>query len=62
MDAATMLKQTSLFAEMSDDDIEELALSTRIETYKPDRIIVREGHAGAALYVMISGRVEEGNR
>ncbi|HSI65691.1 MAG TPA: cyclic nucleotide-binding domain-containing protein [Candidatus Saccharimonadia bacterium] len=58
MDAATMLKQTSLFAEMSDDDIEELAESTRIEIYKPDRIIVREGHAGAALYVMISGKVE----
>ena len=53
-----MLKQTSLFAEMSDDDIEELAESTRIEIYKPDRIIVREGHAGAALYVMISGKVE----
>lgn len=53
-----MLKQTSLFSEMDFDDLSELAESTRVETYKPGRIILREGHAGAGLYVLMSGKVE----
>ena len=58
MKPAEMLKRTALFAEMSDADISELALSTRIENYKPGRIIVREGHVGAALFILMSGKVE----
>jgi len=58
MEASDLLKETPLFAEFSDADINSLAQSTRLEVYGPGDVIVREGRVGAALFVVISGNVE----
>jgi CRP-like cAMP-binding protein len=58
MEIADMLKQTPLLAEMSDAHIAELAPSTRLETYRPGHMILREGHAGGAFFMILSGKVE----
>ena len=58
MEVRDLLQQTPLFAELSDADLEALATSTRIETFKPGHVILREGRVGAAFYVVLSGKVE----
>jgi len=58
MEVGDLLKQSPLFAELSDGDIDILARSTRMETYQTGRVILREGRVGAAFYVLLSGRVE----
>jgi CRP-like cAMP-binding protein len=58
MEAGELLRQTSLFAELSDDDISKLSPSTRVENYEPLHVILREGRVGTALYVIVSGQVE----
>jgi CRP-like cAMP-binding protein len=58
MEAGDLLKQTPLFAELSDADLSKLGPSTRMEIYKPDQVILREGRVGPAFYVVVSGKVE----
>jgi CRP-like cAMP-binding protein len=58
MEIVDLLKQTPLFSEMNKADLEELLPSTRIETYEPGRVILREGRVGAAFFVIVSGKVE----
>ena len=58
MEAGDLLKQTPLFAELSNADISKLGPSTRLEIYKPDHVILREGRVGPAFYVLVSGKVE----
>ena len=58
MEVRDLLQQTPLFAELSDADLETLATSTRVETFKPGQVILREGRVGAAFYVLLSGKVE----
>lgn len=58
MEAGDLLKQTSLFAELSADDVSKLGPSTRVEVYAPGHVILREGRVGTAFYVIISGQVE----
>jgi CRP-like cAMP-binding protein len=58
MDPAELLKRTPLFESLSDNDIEELAQSTRIQDYKAGQIIVIEGRVGAAFFILASGSVE----
>ena len=58
MDIADLLKQTPLFGEMNKADLEELVPSTRLETYEPGRVILREGRVGAAFFLVVSGSVE----
>src|SRR5258708_9961558 len=58
MEVKDLLKQTPLFAALSDADITLLAQSTRVETYKSGQIIVKEGRVGAAFFVLVSGEVE----
>jgi len=58
MEPGDLLKQTSLFAELSDDDVSKLSPSTRLEIYQPGHMILREGRVGTAFYVLISGQVE----
>lgn len=58
MEIVELLKQTPLFHEMDEADLEELLPSTRLETYEPGRVILREGRVGAAFFLIISGSVE----
>ena len=58
MEVADLLKQTPIFAELSEADFNQLSQSARIESYKPDHVILREGRVGAAFFVLISGEVE----
>src|SRR5882724_2271963 len=58
MEVGDLLKQSPLFAELSDGDIDILARSTRMETYRTGQVILREGRVGAAFFVLLSGRVE----
>ena len=58
MEIVDLLKQTPLFSEMNKADLEELLPSTRVETYQPGRVILREGRVGAAFFLIVSGSVE----
>lgn len=58
MEIVDLLKQTPLFSEMNRADLEELIPSTRVETYEPGRVILREGRVGAAFFLIVSGSVE----
>ena len=58
MEIVDLLKQTPLFSEMNSADLEELIPSTRLETYEPGRVILREGRVGAAFFLIVSGSVE----
>jgi CRP-like cAMP-binding protein len=58
MEIVDLLKQTPLFSEMNTADLEELVPSTRVETYEPGRVILREGRVGAAFFLIVSGTVE----
>ena len=58
MEIVDLLKQTPLFSEMNEADLEELIPSTRLETYEPGRVILREGRVGAAFFLIVSGSVE----
>src|SRR5688572_15974860 len=58
MEIVDLLKQAPLFSEMNKADLEELVPSTRVETYEPGRVILREGRVGAAFFLIVSGSVE----
>lgn len=58
MEIVDLLKETPLFNEMNRADLEELIPSTRLETYEPGRVILREGRVGAAFFLIVSGSVE----
>jgi CRP-like cAMP-binding protein len=58
MEVIDMLKQTPLFAELNNADLELLVPSVRVETYPPGRVILREGRVGTAFYLLTSGTVE----
>jgi CRP-like cAMP-binding protein len=58
MDVGDVLKQTPLFEQLSADDIDLLAQSTRLQTYRTGQVILREGHVGAAFFILVAGSVE----
>ena len=58
MEVGNLLKQTPLFENLREGDIDILAQSTRIQTYRTGQVILREGHVGAAFFVIVSGSVE----
>jgi CRP/FNR family transcriptional regulator, cyclic AMP receptor protein len=58
MDVGDLLKQTPLFENLSAGEIDILAQSTRIQTYRTGQVILREGRVGAAFYILVSGSVE----
>jgi CRP-like cAMP-binding protein len=58
MEAAELLKEAPLFENLSEDNIELLAQSTRIQDYKAGQVIVTEGRVGAAFFILVSGSVE----
>jgi CRP/FNR family transcriptional regulator, cyclic AMP receptor protein len=55
---AELLSHTSLFAELSHDDLEHLAETARIRTYHRGEVIVREGEMATGCFIIASGRVE----
>ena len=58
MDVGDLLKQTPLFENLSAGEIDILAQSTRIQTYRTGQVILREGRVGAAFFILVSGSVE----
>jgi CRP-like cAMP-binding protein len=58
MEIIDLLKQTPLFAELSQADLEMLTPSIRMETYTVGKVILREGRVGAAFFLIVSGGVE----
>ncbi len=58
MEVEDLLKQTVLFEDLTKSEIERLAQSTRIQTYRARQVIIREGRIGAAFFVIVSGSVE----
>src|SRR5262245_18272714 len=58
MEVGDLLKQIPLFEYLHAGDIDILAQSTRIQTYKTGQVILREGHVGTAFFILVSGSVE----
>ena len=58
MEIGDLLKQTPLFENLSEGEIDIVAQSTRIQSYRTGQVILREGHVGAAFFVLVSGSVE----
>ncbi len=58
METSDLLKQTVLFEDLSEAEIERLAQSTRVQNYRPGQVIIREGRIGAAFFIIVSGKVE----
>ncbi|HXH09933.1 MAG TPA: universal stress protein [Alphaproteobacteria bacterium] len=55
---AELLSHSSLFAELHQEDLEQLAETARIRTYHPGEVIVREGETATGCFMLASGRVE----
>jgi nucleotide-binding universal stress UspA family protein len=55
---AELLSHASLFAALSQDDLEHLAETARIRTYHRGEVIVREGETATGCFIIASGRVE----
>jgi CRP-like cAMP-binding protein len=58
MEIAALLKETPLFQNLSEKEIELIARSTRLQTHKAGEVILKEGRVGAAFFILVSGRVE----
>jgi len=58
MEIEDLLKETQLFHNLQQSEIELIVRSTRRVTYDAGRTIIREGRVGAAFFVIVSGRVE----
>jgi CRP-like cAMP-binding protein len=58
MEVGDLLRGTQLFQNLGNDEIELIARSTRLETYRAGHVIVREGRVGAAFFIILSGSVE----
>jgi CRP-like cAMP-binding protein len=58
VEVGDLLKQTPLFENLSEGEIDILAQSTRVQTYRTGQVILREGRVGAAFFVLVSGSVE----
>ncbi len=57
-DAAQFLKQTPLFANLSDDQIDSMVKTAKQKTFQADDTIVEEGQEGIGFYLILDGRVE----
>jgi len=57
-DRVSCLKNTELFKELNDDDLEKLARRLKTRVYPPNTAIVREGAPGDSMFIIKSGKVE----
>ena len=55
---AARLKTCSLFEEMPEDELEYLASLAKVQRHPPGTVVVRQGDAGDAFYVVLSGHLE----
>ena len=53
----TFLKNTSLFEDLTDDELVEIILVGKQCTYKKDAVIFAEGDPGDAMYLIMDGAV-----
>ena len=53
-----LLRESELFRSLGRNELSLIAQSTRRESYDAGRLIVREGHVGRAMFLIVSGRVE----
>ncbi len=58
MSSALVLKQTPLFGQLSEDHLARLVELARTQRYSKERVIFNEGDPGAALYVVVRGRIK----
>ena len=58
MEVRDLLRQTALFENLTDDEIDTLSRSTTLQTYRTGEVILREGRIGAGFFILVSGRVE----
>lgn len=58
MNAVDFLKRVSIFAHMSQNDLERLARRSRYQRFQPGEAIITEGDHDATLFVVIKGEVE----
>jgi CRP-like cAMP-binding protein len=52
------LAKVELFADLEQEDLERIAKACVIREFKPGDVVVREGEAGVAFYIIDKGRVE----
>ena len=58
MEEMSCLKNTELFKDLRDDELEELAKRMKERVYPPNTAIVREGASGDAMFIIKDGKVE----
>ena len=57
-DAAAFLKETPLFAKLSEDQIDAMVKTAKQKQYQADDVIVEEGQEGIGFYLILEGSVE----
>jgi CRP-like cAMP-binding protein len=58
MEVEALLSENQLFRNLGKNEIELIARSTRLESFKAGQAIVREGRVGAAFFIIVSGGVK----
>jgi CRP/FNR family transcriptional regulator len=53
-----LLRRTTIFRRLTDDDRQRVAAVARVETYEKGAVLFREGDASDELYTIIAGRVK----
>jgi len=51
------LKETTLFRDLTEEELLEILLIGHLQTYKPDQTIFKEGDPGDTLYLIVKGTV-----
>jgi signal transduction histidine kinase len=61
-DRSALIRQVPLFAELSDEEVEELRTSGEEIEIAPGELIIAEGAPGDSLYIILSGALEVSKR
>ncbi|MGD2164135.1 MAG: cyclic nucleotide-binding domain-containing protein [Anaerolineae bacterium] len=57
-DYRALLRRNPLFYTMDDDEIDLLVSRLKLEQYSPEQVVIRQGDAGDAFYIVKRGHVE----